>query len=71
MLAAARPDGRQIQKTVPNQEGAGDSVIYSHMETPGQSSKDHPVSIQGIYQVSLSTSHFLAQFNLIFMNLRE
>jgi len=47
MLAAARPDGRQIQKTVPNQEGAGDSVIYSHMETPGQSSKDHLLFVAG------------------------
>jgi len=53
MLAAARPDGHQIQKTVPHQEGARDCVIYSHMETPGQSSKNHPGSIQGIHQVSL------------------
>jgi len=53
MLAAARPDGRQIQKTIPNQERARDCVIYSHLETPGQSSENHPGSIQGIHQVSL------------------
>jgi hypothetical protein len=53
MLAAARPDGRQIQKTVSNQERARDCVIYSHLETPGQSSENHPDSIQGLQQVSL------------------
>jgi hypothetical protein len=56
VFAAPRPDGYQVQETVPYQEGTRDSVIYTHLETPGQSSKNHPVSIQRIHQVSHHTS---------------